>query len=473
MSAKLVLDLVEAVRKKLGAHPETFELKELSGARATDAQLDAVAARLDVELPELLRALHREIGAPFGLYWTVKDGGELDPDDCPIGQLELVATDDLRFVRSGERVMRFTNDGHGNGFALDYRKKGAPKLVWWDHDEQAATPRKEKTLEALFKAWANELFVNTASEPNDLDPVLELTGSKPAPAGSRREMPALHRGLTELALPAGASPAGIAFDESRLYVSTYEGTILAFDLESRQLVGSTQKSFSMPSLVRLPDGRLLGPTVMGVFAIRFPEIEREPWLRTAASALVSIGEDVLASAGNKALLIDSDGKTKTTFELPRPFASVAGVGEQLVFAFSGKPMQLAAFDRTTGRRLWLMDEKAVTMPGALLAHEGAATMLVVGGGSLKWDAEGKRAGKPAKKALLHASTAKTGEHLLGGWISTLEIFDRRATSLRSITLLENQVPRIHVSPDERHVVLRGDSRIYIADVHTLVAGPAT
>ncbi|MBL9027352.1 MAG: hypothetical protein JNL21_34495 [Myxococcales bacterium] len=228
----------------------------------------------------------------------------------------------------------------------------------------------------------------------------------------------------------------------------------------------------MSSLVRLPDGRLLGPTAMGVFAIRFPEIEREPWLRTAASALVSIGEEVLGFAGNKAWLIDSDGKTKTTFDLPRPFASVAGVGDQLVFAFSGKPVQLAAFDPAMGRKLWMVDEKAVSTPGALLAHEGVATMLVVGGGSLSWDAEGKRAGKPAKKALLHASTAKAGEHLLGGWISTLEIFDRRATSLHSIRLLENEVPRVHVSPDERHVVIRDDSRIYVADVHALSAGTA-
>ncbi|MBL8720158.1 MAG: PQQ-binding-like beta-propeller repeat protein [Myxococcales bacterium] len=460
-SAAAFLALVADVRARLEAHPDTFTLQHLSGARATEADLAAVEARLGVSLPPLLRALHLEVGAPFGLYWQVREGGTLDADDAPSGQLELVATDQLSF--HPPRVLRFTNDGYGNGFALDYRKKGAPKLAFFDHDEEKLTPRKEKTLDALFAAWAEVLFVNTETEPLDVDPVLELVWPEKAqPWPEKKPAPP---GFVTLPFPPERCVGGVDFDGDRLFVSTYEGEVLVFDLATGALVSTQAGLPSLRAIARLPDGRLLASSdAFGVFALPVDGAgtARTPWRSERAAALRVLGDEVLVSGDARGCFVDPTGKVRCEFPVPKGVVGVAVFPDRIVLAGDD---EIACLDRATGARRWA---DATPTTGALFARGDDVSLVLVGGGLVTWGRDGKRIGKAPRKPKAHFSVVQTADRIVAARLGTLEVLDHSGKSLSQRAFAtEADAVRVHLHPDGRRLLVRTDDALHLTEIERL------
>lgn len=460
-TADAFLALVADVRARLEAHPETFTLETLSGTRATEAELAAVEARLGVSLPPLLRSLHLEVGTPFGLYWQVREGGALDADDSPSGQLELLATNQLGF--DPPHILRFTNDGYGNGFALDYRKKGAPKLVFFDHDDAKVTPRKEKTLEVLFAAWAEVLFVNTETDPLDVDPVLELVWPEKAqPWPEKKPLPA---GFVPLPFPAEHCVGGVDFDGDRLFVATYEGEILVFDLASQKLVSTQRDLPSLRTMVRLPDGRLVASSdAFGVFALPVDGAgaTRTPWLPEGAVTLRVVGAEVLVVGDARGWFVDFDGKVRCELTVPKNVIGVVVFPDRIVL--SGDD-QIVCVDRSTGARRWA---DATPTTGALFARGDDVSLVLVGGGLVTWDRDGKRIGKSPRKPKAHFSVVQTAERIVASRLGTLEVLDHSGRSLSQRAFAtEAEAVRVHLHPDGRRLLVRTDDTLALTELDRL------
>ncbi len=460
-TAAAFLALVADVRARLEAHPDTFSLEHLSGTRATEADLAAVEARLGVPLPPTLRAIHLEVGAPFGFYWQVRAGGKLDADDSPGGQLELVATDQLAF--DPPRVLRFTNDGYGNGFALDYRKKGTPKLVFFDHDEEKLTRRKEKSLEALFAAWAEVLFVNTETEPLDVDPVLELVWPEKAQPWPEKKPAA--PGFVTLPFPAERCVGGVDFDGDRLFVSTYEGEVLVFDLVTLALVSTQAGLPTLRTIARLPDGRLLaGSEAYGVFALPVDGAgtTRTPWLSEGAATLRVVGDEVLVVGDARGCFVDLTGQVRRTFAVPKYVVGVAVFPDRVVM--SGDD-EIACVDRATGARRWA---DATPTTGALFTRGDDVSLVLVGGGLVTWGRDGERVGKIPRKPKAHFSVVQTADRIVATRLGTLEVLDHTGNSLSQRAFAtEADALRVHLHPDGRRLVVRTDDALHVTDIERL------
>ncbi|MBK7399917.1 MAG: SMI1/KNR4 family protein [Myxococcales bacterium] len=461
MSAAAFLALVADVRARLEAHPDTFTLQHLSGTRATEADLAAVEARLGVTLPPMLRALHLEVGAPFGLYWQVREGGKLDADDAPSGQLELVATDQLAL--HPPRVLRFTNDGYGNGFALDYRKKGAPRLVFFDHDEEKLTPRKEKTLDALFAAWAEVLFVNTETEPLDVDPVLELVWPEKAqPWPEKKPAPP---GFVTLPFPADRCIGGVDFDGDRLFVCTYEGEVLIFDLVTHALVSTQAGLPALRTMARLPDGRLLTSSeAFGVFALPVDGAGtlRTPWLSQGAVALRVLDDEVLVIGDARGWLVDFAGQLRCEFAVPKNVIGIVEFPDRFVLAGDD---EIACIDRATGARRWA---DATPTTGGLFARGEEVSLVLVGGGLVTWARDGKRIGKSPRKPKAHFSVVQTADRIVAARLGTLEVLDHTGKSLSQRAFAtEADAVRVHLHPDGRRLLVRTDDALHLTEIDRL------
>jgi len=163
--ANTIEPLVAEVEAKLRAHAAWFTVTTERRPPAGEERVAAVERALGAALPEPLRAFYRDVAAFAHTSWTLRDetAQELDVPEPDRGQIEVVPLESLlREQRSGRSFVRFVNDGHGDGFALDldHAKKGKVPVVWVCHDEEPAFGDRHASIDAMMKAWAKTGFAH-------------------------------------------------------------------------------------------------------------------------------------------------------------------------------------------------------------------------------------------------------------------------------------------------------------------------
>jgi len=247
--------LLDSVRTKLDAAKGVIALDAGRGKPASEEDVANAEKRIGVPLPPGLKALY--LGAA-SLHWSVEDEPALgyDLDDSPLGQLELLPIGQLE-VKSG--LVRFSNDGYGNGFCLDLDKasKGVIPIAWWDHDSRRHAPE-ARSFDTFFSAWAKVGFVSERSADGEIEPIIRYlrtgklpkTKAPPAPAG-----PKLPASLRSLPGHSGVCAVALFPDGRRAVSGGYDGVVRIFEVESGKVEREARVAGMTFALAVSPDGR--------------------------------------------------------------------------------------------------------------------------------------------------------------------------------------------------------------------------
>lgn len=164
MTASQLFSRLETAKEQLRS-AGFLELTELTEPAAGEEAVRAMEQRLNVRFPEPLRSFWTDVANLYGFYVSLTDDAreelEVDPSAA---QLEIVRVTHLtKKSRGGRELIRFTNDGWGNGWALDVSltPDEAGDIVWVRHDgpEDEALTDRRPSLEALFDDLEQSYFL--------------------------------------------------------------------------------------------------------------------------------------------------------------------------------------------------------------------------------------------------------------------------------------------------------------------------
>ncbi|HVY44336.1 MAG TPA: SMI1/KNR4 family protein [Minicystis sp.] len=170
MSLKLLTGRIEKVEARLAAKGAPFVVEgPTRAAPVAAAEIAAVEADLGVELPSSLRELYTRYAGSYRLRWSLAADAQSalvdGRDDRPTGGLHLLAPRELvaaatRADDGKTALVRFCDDGAGNGYALDYARgrAGAPRISAVARGA-AAVPA-APTFDNFVATWAECAFAD-------------------------------------------------------------------------------------------------------------------------------------------------------------------------------------------------------------------------------------------------------------------------------------------------------------------------
>jgi WD40 repeat protein len=433
-----LLGHIDHVLARLRAHEDAFEVTYRAKPPATAAALQAVERKLGIALPAALRALYLKHGGVM-LSWRARRGHEErlegDHDDPPGGYLDIVPPSGLGRRLKEHGVVQLTGDGGGNGWALPAR--GAPKMLWFDHDPvdgEHVQAGGLGNLDAWFAAWAKIGFGDFRSESDAVVAFLrtgKLKAGEPEPTAKLQKSA---RGKAKDVLEAAAHKEHVwavaALPDGLRGVSgSNDGVLHVFELATGKKLAKLHAGSTVYALAAHPDGKRIVCGHRQGFDV---------WD-------LSKGKQTKASNPRAGRIFDlaltPDGKRVVT------------IG----------PFELAAWDLTTGKKLTAIeadgDSVRVDSRGRAVVLSDDSTLRI-------WDLAKKRVERTVRHAKMPAASS-SASLALDRATDTAIVVDPRPMLARFSTKTgawltppvsgkaKAMLPRPALSPDGRMLLMNG------------------
>lgn len=253
---------------KLESRSDLFDCSSQLAKPASPAALKKAERRIGRALPDALRDLYRSLGDGARFYWKHQpSAAEVfrveELDDSRGGSFELLPLAELRRIEDTEAWL-FSNDGSGDGFAIDY-SSGSPEIAWHTHDDEPITDHAGD-----FEPWFRDFVGGGFTDEDDplhgvvkrwLAGKRKLAKVKPAVAPKRPQAGVETASFVRFAKLKGPARAIAILPDSRVAIGCDSGGVRLFDLRNGKALGSHRTSLVF-SLRVSPSGSHLAAACM-------------------------------------------------------------------------------------------------------------------------------------------------------------------------------------------------------------------